>query len=173
MSLFRRTAREAAPRLSSGERVLAWARADAGTVLAGTRDALHVVESSNGPVPTQGLRLPWEQVEAAGWDDPSSTLRVTVAGGVPGDASHTYRLDDASALLQLIRERVTASVVLQRQVPVQGAGGATVVARRAPSGAVDVLWSVRYDEGTNPSDPSVRAAVAEALARAKDDVGHP
>jgi len=171
VSLFRRTARQAAPRLSSGERVLAWARADDGTVLAGTRDALHVV-AGTGPGPSQELRLPWEQVEAAGWDDPTSTLRVTVVDGVPGEA-HAYRLDDASALLQLLRERVTASVVLQRQVPVPGAGGATVVARRAPSGAVDVLWSVRYDEGTNPSDPSVRAAVTEALARAKDDVGHP
>lgn len=170
MSFLRRTPRAAAPRLASRERVLAWARAGDGTVLAGTRDALHLVARQPSGAPRE-LRLPWEQVDAAGWDEPTSTLRVSLVGGVPGEASHAYRLEEARALLELLRERVTASVVLQRHVLVPGHGGVTVVARRAPSGAVDVVWSVRHDDGTDPSDPVVRDAVEQALADAKDEVG--
>lgn len=165
MSLFGRVRRSGTPRISTGERVLAWARSEDGAVLVGTRDALHVVDGTED-------RIGWEQVDTAGWDEASSTLRFTLVDGVATSTSHAHRLTDARALLELLRERVTASVVLQREVAVPGHGGLTVVARRPPSGAVEVVWSVRYDDGTDPSHPVVREALAEALGRAKDDVGH-
>ncbi|MEC9051285.1 MAG: hypothetical protein VX747_02415, partial [Actinomycetota bacterium] len=45
--------------LPRGERVLAWARAADGSVVAGSRDALHA-RSPEG----DDLRIAWEQVEA-------------------------------------------------------------------------------------------------------------
>jgi hypothetical protein len=79
--------------------------------------------------------------------------------------------DEPRRLLELIRERVTASVVIQRHVPVAGTRGLRVIARRAPGRRDDLHWRTRYDEGVDPDDPDVRRLAAEALASAKGDVG--
>ncbi|MBI2243001.1 MAG: hypothetical protein HYU55_03290, partial [Nocardioides sp.] len=68
-------------------------------------------------------------------------------------------------------ERVTASIVLQRHVPVDERRGLRVIARRAPSGNRPVQWVYEYDEGVDPDDPEVRRLAREALAAAQQDVG--
>ena len=72
-----------------------------------------------------------------------------------------------------MRERVTASLVLQRHVMVAGRRGLRVIARRAPSGAGGVQWVYEYDEGVDPDDETVRAAAREALETMRRDVGLP
>ena len=57
-----------------------------------------------------------------------------------------------------MRERVTASVLLVRHVPITGKRGVRVVARRAPSGRSEVHWVYEYDAGIDPDDPVVQAA---------------
>ncbi|GAA3673297.1 hypothetical protein GCM10022237_36200 [Nocardioides ginsengisoli] len=84
---------------------------------------------------------------------------------------HTLHLDDAGRLLQLVRERVTASIVVQRHVPVTGRRSVRILARRAPGTHGDLAWFVEYDEGLDPADPAVDAVVQEALAAARADVG--
>ena len=74
-------------------------------------------------------------------------------------------------LLELVRERVTSTVVLQRHVAVDGSRGVRVVARRAPSGRREVTWLFEYDEGVDPDDPLVAQAADRALAAARADVG--
>jgi hypothetical protein len=150
-----------------GERLLAWAPLDGGQWVAGTRDALYL----------PGGRLPWEQVEAADWDQDLGRLRVSEVGrwGEPR-VEHALTLDETAAsgadrLLQLVRERVTASVLLVRHVPVTGRRGVRVVARRAPSGRSAVSWIFEYDAGIDPDDPFVRTAAADALDAARADVG--
>jgi hypothetical protein len=140
--------------------------ADGGWV-AGTRDALYL----------DGTRVPWEQVQAADWDHGQGRLRVSEVGtwGEPRPR-HTVTIPDTAAkdtdrLLQLVRERVTASVLLSRHVAVTGRRGVRILARRAPSGRSAVEWLFEYDEGVDPDDPFVRAAAETALAAAKDDVG--
>ena len=86
---------------------------------------------------------------------------------------HTATLTDPGRLLELVRERVTASVVLQRHVTLGRRRGLRVIARRAPSGAGAVQWVYEYDEGVDPDDPEVRAAADEALELARRDVGLP
>lgn len=144
-----------------GERLLATAEGPE-TAIGGTREALYLPQ-----------RIAWEQVAAAGWDDESSTLRVTeVAAWGEAVPVHTVALDEPDArLLQLVRERVTATIVLQREVAVRGRLSARVLARRAPHGTGPLAWFVEYDEGLDPDDPSVRSAVDDALARARHDVG--
>jgi hypothetical protein len=151
-----------------GEKVLAAATGDDGTVLAGTRDAFYVVAGG------ETRRVPWEQVEAADWDRDTDTFRLSEVGSW-GDQRpvHTARLTEPGRLLELVRERVTASVVLQRHVTVGGRRGLRVIARRAPSGAGGVQWVYEYDEGVDPDDPAVRAAAREALELARRDVGLP
>ena len=82
-------------------------------------------------------------------------------------------LDEPGRLLELVHERVTASVVLQRHVRLGRGRGLRVIARRAPSGAGGVQWVYEYDEGVDPDDPAVRTAAREALEVAQRDVGLP
>jgi hypothetical protein len=152
-----------------GERLLAWAPLTDGAWVAGTRDALYL--------PTG--RVPWEQVQAADWDREENRLRVREVGswGEPRP-EHAVTLPDSGApdaarLLQLVRERVTASVLVSRHVAVGGRRGVRVVGRRAPSGRSEVRWLYEYDPGVDPEDPFVRAAAETALGAAKADVGLP
>jgi hypothetical protein len=157
-----RLRRTPAVEVATGERVLAWAPATDG-VVAGTRTALYL---------PGGRRVPWEQVEAADWDSDSDTLRVSEVGAW-GEPRPTYSfvLAEPNRLLQLVRERVTATVVLQRHVPIRGTRGLRVIARRAPAGTREVTWLFEYDEGIDPDDPFVDHAAQEALAAARDEVG--
>jgi hypothetical protein len=148
--------------VETGEKVLAWAPAVEGAV-AGTRAALYL---------PGGRRVPWEQVEAADWDNDTETLRVSEVGAW-GEPRPTYSfvLGEPNRLLQLVRERVTATVVLQRHVPIRGSRGLRVIARRAPTGEREVRWLFEYDEGIDPDDPFVDHAAQEALAAAREEVG--
>ena len=89
---------------------------------------------------------------------------------------HALTLDasaaaDTDRLLQLVRERGTASVLISRHVPIEGRRGVRVIGRRAPSGRSDVQWAFEYDAGIDPDDPFVQTAADDALAAAKADVG--
>jgi hypothetical protein len=144
-----------------GERLLAWTTTADGTTVGGTRDAFY------GPD-----RVPWEQVEAADWDRETSTLRLSEVGEWGSvRPEHVYSVDEPGRLVELIRERVTASVVYQRHVPVGGRRGIRVIARRPPGRPAEVSWIFEYDEGVDPDDPAVRLAAAEALAAARGEVG--
>ena len=122
--------------VAPGERLLAWAPVAGGRWVGGSRDALYLPD----------VRLPWEEVEAADWDHDLGLMRVSEVGqwGRPR-VEHALTLDDSAPsetdrLLQLVRERVTATVVLQRHVPIRGTRGLRVIARRAPTGEREVTW---------------------------------
>ena len=144
--------------VAPGETTLAAAMTADGRPVAGTRDALYVP-----------FRIPWEQLEAADWDSETSTLRVSETDSEPFEV--VLEPDEPRRLLELIRERVTASVVLQRHVPVAGGRGLRVIARRAPGRRDHLVWATRYDAGVDPDDPEVRRLAAEALTAARADVG--
>jgi hypothetical protein len=156
--------------VAAGEKVLAWAESASGPVVAGTRDALYLTSSAA----ELDTRLPWEQVEAADWDRDTSRLRISEVGSWGEErVVHTLTIEEPGRLLELVRERVTASVVLQRHVPISGRRGLRVIARRAPRGDRPLAWYYEYDEGVDPDDPAVRAAAEAALTAARDEVGLP
>ena len=170
MTLFRR---DRSPiRVDRGERLLADAVAAEGH-LGGTRDAFYAVRSHGGTFElTETVRIPWEEVEAADWDQETSTLRVVEVGSWGHQRpEHAFTIEEPGRLLELVRERVTASIVLQRHVPVHGRRGLRVIARRAPRGDRPVQWVYEYDEGVDPDDPEVRRLAEEALEAARADVG--
>ena len=154
-----------AARLDRREKVLAFAQSGTQWLL-GTRLALHIVTPGSSSV-----RLPWESVQAADWVQDDETLTVSEVGefGRTG-ASYVFVLEDPALLLQLIRERVSASVVLQRGYLVDGKKGFKVIGRRSPVGG-PIAWMHEYDAGIDPDLPGVREAAAEALVRARADVG--
>jgi hypothetical protein len=153
--------------LPGGERILAATCARDGHWLLATRRRL-VMVPPDGPVETVG----WEQVEAADWSRDEDRLRVSQVGefGLPR-GRHELTLHDAGDLLAVVRERVTASVVLQRRVVVRGKQGLTVVARRAPNTDDPLSWSYELDPGLEPDDPVVRDMADQALRAAAEELG--
>ena len=159
--------------VAPGEKVLAWTATVTGEVVGGTRDAFYIAAASSSSVESvETIRVPWERVEAADWDKDTSALRVSEVGtwGEPRP-EHVLTIEEPGLLLELVRERVTASVVLQRHVPLEGRRGLRVIARRAPRGDQPMHWVYEYDEGIDPDAPDVRAAAAAALRAARDEVG--
>ena len=154
--------------LRPGEKPLAAAATKTGAWVIGTRDALHII----GAPGTATTRIPWERVERADWDNESELLRVTEVGefGQPRP-EYTFDIDEPGQLLQLLRERVTASVVLQRRVVVTGREGLVVIARRPPQGTGEITWAYELDAGVDPADPRVMAAAEAGLRAAAEELG--
>ena len=157
----------AAAPLGKGEKVLAGTATGDGAWLLGTRDAL-LVAPTDGP----GTRIPWQRVERADWSRDEERLRVNEVGEF-GQVrpEHSFAIDEPGLLLELIRERVTASVVLQRRVTVSGRKGLFVVARRPPRGDGEITWAYEFDEGVEPDDPAVMAAAERGLRAAAEELG--
>jgi hypothetical protein len=153
--------------LAPGEKVLAGVPAGEDTWLLGTRAALHLV-----PAQAAATRIPWEHVERADWDRDEERLLVLEVGefGRPRP-QHAFAVSDPGVLLELLRERVTASVVLQRRVPVQGKRGLLVIARRSPAGGGELTWAYEFDRGVDPDDPAVRRAAEAGLRAARSEIG--
>ncbi|HET8561775.1 MAG TPA: hypothetical protein VFL69_14745 [Marmoricola sp.] len=156
--------------LDTGERPLAHAQARDGSWLIGTRGRLLLVLAGVAAGDAV-VSLPWEQVEAADWDRDAERLRVSEVGeyGRPR-ASYAFDVGDPRLLLQLVRERVTHSVVLQRRVAVRGRKGFSVIGRRNPVGG-HIRWMHEYDLGVDPTDPEVQRLADAALREARAEVG--
>jgi hypothetical protein len=159
--------------LPRGEKVLAHTVAEDGTWLLGTRLRLVMVGGDDSTGQRSAVRIPWETIEDAAWKQDDARLRFTETGqyGEPRP-TYSFEVEDPALLLQLVRERVTASVVLQRRVPVRGKLGLTVIARRSPVGG-PVAWMHAYDAGLDPADPEVAAVAERALEQAQAEVGEP
>ncbi len=69
-----------------------------------------------------------------------------------------------------MRERVTASIVIQHHALLDGDLGARFVARRVP-GSVDLRWSVVFDAGLDPRSPDLRRRADTALAELRTSLG--
>ena len=156
--------------LARGERVLAGTVTADGTWLLGTVDALLIVDPSL--VPADPSRVPWQHIESADWDRESEQLEVAEVGEFgQRRPEYLFTVSDPGLMLELIRERVTASVVLQRRVPVSGKLGLFVVARRAPRGDSEITWAYEFDGGVDPEDPVVMEAANRGLDAAAEELG--
>ncbi len=152
--------------LRPGESVLAAAGDRDGRWYVGTARALLVPEHDGW------RRLPWETVERAMWDRDSDVLIVVETADF-GRPEPTYRaaLQEPERLLELIRERVTASIVLKVFEPVEGKRGVTVSGRRSPHSDDELTWSVLVDPGLDETSEPVRAAANRALLAAESELG--
>jgi hypothetical protein len=133
------------------EHRLAWGVTDGGLALVATPSALWVGET----------KLPWLQVEKAGWQPPVLTV-VEVSEREGAGTRHVWTLADDRRLAETVRAQVTSSVAWSDVRRLQPAGKVRVVGRRVP-GQDALLWQVVYLEGTNPADPVLRAQ-ADAFA---------
>lgn len=152
--------------LPRGERALAHAEANDGSWVLGTRRSLVLLLPD-----TPARVIAWEQVEDARWDREASQLVVSEIGTYGEQRpSYVIEMEDPALLLQLVRERVTASVVLQRWAPVRGRLGLTVIGRRSPAGG-PVRWMHAYDAGIDPDDRVTVAVADQTLEAVRAEVG--
>ena len=151
--------------LPRNDKVLASGVTRDGTWLLGTRRVLVLV------APDHRVVMPWESVEDASWDRDEERLRITGVGAY-GRPRPTYSLEmeEPAHLLQLLRERVTASIVLQRRASVRGSLGVTVIGRRSPVGG-PITWMHAYDPGLDPEDPAVLGLADGLVEQVRSEVG--
>lgn len=143
------------PPLDRGERVLVSERAEGSAPVVATTRALH----HRGPV--GWLRLPWEEIGRVRWDAAKHTLElIRFTGGSP--AMVTVRLNPPTRLPSVVKERVTATILVSTRVELDGWGYANVVARCRP-GTSDVVWIVQLAAGSDPDDGAVQVRVDQAI----------
>ena len=146
------------PALANGERALVSATAGDGRRVVGTDRALHLGD---------GRVLGWHQVDHARWDVTADVLEiVTLPEGTTPPQTYRISIPDPGRLPELVRERVTSSILVTERIKLTGAAGARIVARRLP-GDAGVRWSVIYDDGVSGADPQVQAVTRAAVERLK------
>lgn len=161
----------AAARASTGgkEDVLAAVQLANGRWVAGTRAAVYLPSDSVDA----DRRVGWEQIERANWDSEASVLHVyeTTDFGTPLRATE-LKVEDPGRFGQLLRERVDASIVVQRHVPLAGKRGVRIVGRRNPAATdAKITWNIVLDKGLEPSQPGVVDAAEAALRQVRDEFG--
>ena len=153
------------------ERVLAAAVDSGDRWWVGTDRALHHPAPADASTEAAYACLPWQRIDKAEWDREAEVLRLTRTApfGEPMPVTVVH-LPDPGQLLPLLRERVTASIVVSQPVPLRGEASVRVMARRAPHTDDPLEWSLAFDEGLDPADPAVRSAAERALADVRAQV---
>jgi len=146
--------------LAPRERILAWADDGAGRLVVASESALHVQR-----IPPEYSRLGWEQIERASYD--SGVLTVVLEPGL-GAATLRIPVGDGRDLPVVVRDRVTASVVVDRFVALDGEAGARITGRRGADRKV--IWRLDLDPGLDTNREAVLAS-KEALAEVQAEVG--
>ena len=114
--------------------------------------------------PTGWQLIAWADVQRGGWDDARRRLYWELVDGVEGFAE----LDEPGQLPHAFAERVRASIVVSRQVRLNGdAGSVVLIGRRAPNTDEPVSWQVEAMGRTDLSDPRVAAEVVELVDELK------
>jgi len=145
--------------LAPTERRLAWAVTVEGTPIVATPIALYAGEQ----------RIPWTQVERAGWEPPVLTVREVAEVEGTG-ARHEWELAEQKDLAGVVRTQVTSSIGWSDRRRLSSSGALRVVGRRVP-GEDALLWQVVYLEGADPEDPSNRAEAEELVAGLRATLG--
>lgn len=168
MALFRRravTTRPAIGALAPGEGLLAWAPTSGGTVLCATTHRLVAVR----PDGTASADRPWHAVDTASWDAPSRTMSLVWVQTEAADSAWAFA-QEPGLLLQAVRERVQASVVVAQEVRLARRVTARVVIRRDLATG-ELLDQVVLDQMSAYHDPAVRSRIDQARVLLREQVG--
>lgn len=142
------------------EKVLAWVDDGAGRAVVASETALHLQRT-----PPDYSRIAWEQIERVSYE--AGTLAVVLVPEA-GSARLRVPVGENRALPVVIRDRVTASVLINRFVPLRGDAGVRIVGRRREDGQVS--WRLDLDPGLE-ADSDARAAAEAALSEVRVEVG--
>jgi hypothetical protein len=164
VALFhRRRVRVEGVALDPGERVLASAAGEGGPVVATNRRLLL-------PRPGGHDGIDWVSIDRATWDADGELLTITQTAPLGSrQPQRRLRVERASQLLDVLREQVTASVVISRYVLIEGDRGVRITGRRQ-AGRAGLSWVVAVDQGLSLDAPAVRDLVDAAVSSVRAEV---
>ena len=159
-----RTALATEPRWAP--RILAWAESEPG----------HVVASPAGLSVTDGAgrwhHVGWHEIESGGWNGETRKLTWSrYAELVTEGARHGSAVLSAPGRLpEVFRERVAASIVVERFLPVSGERGVVLHGRRDLAQPDPVIsWHATLGRGLSWRTPGLRAVVDQSLAELRTE----
>ena len=142
-----------------GEKIIAWAMGATNAVVA-TDQALYLDEAT---------RLTWSQITKASWEEPFLDLVIE------GNATNATipprirkQLDNAGDLPRAVNAKVAESVVISERIELDTGVIAQFIARRDGDA---ISWSVVFQSGVDPQDPSLRASADRALTELRAALG--
>ncbi len=155
-------------------RILAWARSEHGFVV-GSPALLSVLDvppsaaegGEEGTAAPGWRHVAWHQVEHGGWNAESRSLSWTLYGGRRGRVG----LSEPGRLPELFRERVAASIVVERFVAIRGERGVTITARRDLGEGGGLSWHSTLTRGLSWNVEGVADVAARASAELQSEYG--
>lgn len=110
--------------------------------------------------------LGWHEIERGGWEAESSRLGWVRYGGERGQLG----LVEAGQLPEVFRERVAASIVLEKSVAILANRQVLIVGRRDLAvGDQPITWHATLGRGLSWQGEGVREAVDEALSQVRTE----
>jgi hypothetical protein len=138
-------------------RILAWTRGPDGYVV-GSPAALSWGEQ-------EWSHVSWHEIERGGWNAETRTLSWARYGGRRGSVG----LDEPGRLPELFRERIAATIAVERFVPVSGDRGVIVTARRDLAADGGISWHSTLTRGLTWQTDGVQAVADEAMTRLRTE----
>ncbi|AYY14023.1 hypothetical protein EF847_16250 [Actinobacteria bacterium YIM 96077] len=145
------------PNLEPGERVLARASGPDGEVSATNRRLIWPDGS-----------IHWYEIERASWDGDAAHLLVTPVATSEHAGPYRLVLNEPTRLVDVVREQVTASVVITRHVPLSGEHGVQVTGRRRADGSL--VWNAVVDAALDLDDPQLRTRLDAAITTVRSEI---
>lgn len=141
-----------------GSRTLVEVTTSSGATVSATREYLSVSEPP--------VTLPWYSVVSATWEAPVLKVLATHEGK---PLKLDLEIPNPKRLPEVVRERVTDSVIITERRTLPAEVGATFVARRHPND--EVAWSIVFDSGVDSTDPVLQEQASELLSELRSTLG--
>jgi hypothetical protein len=139
-------------------RILAWAEGPAGFVVGSPASLSWGGEGA-------WTHVGWHEIERGGWNAETATLSWMLHGGRRGSVA----LVKPGRLPELFRERIAATIALERFVPLAGDRGVIVTARRDLAAGGAISWHSTLTRGLTWRSEGVQAAADRAMAELRSE----
>jgi hypothetical protein len=148
-------------------RILAWAKTSTGYCIASPTTLSYGDEAG-------WTHVGWHEIERGSWNAELRRLSwVLHAAPSKSSPRGSLELVQPGRLPDLFRERIVASIAVEKFVPLVGERGVTITARRDLGGSGTVVWHSTLTQGLSWQTDGVPAAVDQAMeqVKAEYDVG--
>jgi hypothetical protein len=149
------------------ERVLLLERAPADWLVAATAVAIYI--HGPGEPGRSWSRIGWEEVIRIGWDERRSALAL-IGAGPSGMWRKELAVGRHSALVELARERIGATLLASAVVRDRDRVAAVVTARRRP-GSGHVVWVTLLSQADVTNNQAILARAAAVMADLRAQTG--
>lgn len=143
------------------DRILAWAATSKGLCIASLAFFSYGSEDA-------WQHIGWHEIERGGWNAELHRLSW-VLYGAPGEVAvrGSLELTEPGLMPEVFRERVVATIAVEKFVPLAGERGVTITARRDLGRSGAVAWHGTLTRGLSWQTDGVPAAVDQAIEQVR------